>query len=64
MTLRVVAALALSAADFDQSAWRPLQPITAGNLWRLFFMHFWGNDDALALATTLRRALDAMNVRR
>lgn len=31
---------------------------------RLFFMHFWGNDDALSLAKTLRSALDAMNVRR
>jgi Domain of Unknown Function (DUF1259) len=27
---------------------------------RLFFMHFWGNDVATALATTLRSALDAM----
>ncbi len=27
---------------------------------RLFFMHFWGNDDAIALAKTLRSALDAM----
>ena len=31
---------------------------------RLFFMHFWGNDDAVKLATTLRRALDAMNVKK
>jgi len=31
---------------------------------RLFFMHFWANDDAVALATSLRRALDRMNVRR
>ena len=30
---------------------------------RLFFMHFWGNDDAVALATGLRAALDLMNVR-
>lgn len=30
---------------------------------RLFFMHFWANDDAVALAKTLRRALDAMNVK-
>ena len=29
---------------------------------RLFFMHFWANDDAIKLAATLRRALDAMNV--
>ncbi len=28
---------------------------------RLFFLHFWGNDDAAKLATTLRRALDATN---
>lgn len=28
---------------------------------RLFFMHFWANDDAKRLATTLRAALDAMN---
>jgi hypothetical protein len=27
---------------------------------RLFFMHFWGNDEAIALAKTLRNALDAM----
>ena len=26
---------------------------------RLFFMHFWGEDDAAALARTLRKALDA-----
>ncbi len=31
---------------------------------RLFFMHFWANDDALALAKTLRAALDRMNVKR
>jgi len=31
---------------------------------RLFFMHFWANEDAIALAKTLRRALDAMNVKR
>ena len=31
---------------------------------RLFFMHFWANDDAGKLATTLRRALDAMNVKK
>jgi hypothetical protein len=31
---------------------------------RLFFMHFWANDDAIKLAKTLRTALDAMaNVR-
>jgi hypothetical protein len=29
---------------------------------RLFFLHFWANDDAVKLAATLRRALDAMNV--
>ncbi|HYX52107.1 MAG TPA: DUF1259 domain-containing protein [Candidatus Limnocylindrales bacterium] len=28
---------------------------------RLFFMHFWGNDDALKLARTLRTALDQTN---
>ena len=27
---------------------------------RLFFMHFWANDDAIHLAKTLRTALDAM----
>ncbi len=27
---------------------------------RLFFMHFWANDDAIKLAKTLRAALDAM----
>src|SRR5215469_15313992 len=27
---------------------------------RLFFMHFWANDDAIKLAKTLREALDAM----
>ena len=31
---------------------------------RLFFMHFWANDDASALAAGLRSALDAMNVKR
>jgi Domain of Unknown Function (DUF1259) len=30
---------------------------------RLFFMHFWGEGDAAALARTLRGALDHMNVR-
>jgi len=30
---------------------------------RLFFMHFWGEGDALAMARTLRSALDHMNVR-
>lgn len=29
---------------------------------RLFFMHFWANDDAVKLAATLRRALDRTNV--
>jgi hypothetical protein len=29
---------------------------------RLFYMHFWGNDDALKLAKALRNALDATNV--
>ena len=27
---------------------------------RLYFMHFWANDDASSLATTLRRALDQL----
>src|ERR1041385_4600769 len=31
---------------------------------RLFFMHFWANDDALKLARGLRAALDKANVRR
>jgi hypothetical protein len=31
---------------------------------RLFFMHFWANNDAKKLATTLRAALDAMNVKK
>jgi hypothetical protein len=31
---------------------------------RLFFMHFWANDDAKNLATTLRAALDAMHVKK
>jgi hypothetical protein len=30
---------------------------------RLFFMHFWANDDALKLAKGLRAALDKMNVK-
>jgi hypothetical protein len=30
---------------------------------RLFFMHFWANDDALKLATGLRAALDKLNVK-
>jgi hypothetical protein len=29
---------------------------------RLFFMHFWANDDALKLAKGLRTALDHVNV--
>jgi len=29
---------------------------------RLFFMHFWANDDAQRLATGLRAALDKVNV--
>ena len=31
---------------------------------RLFFMHFWAVDDATKLATTLRAALNAMNVKK
>ncbi len=31
---------------------------------RLFFMHFWANDDAIALARGLRGALDRMNVKK
>src|SRR5438552_5902969 len=31
---------------------------------RLFFMHFWANDDALKLAATLRSALDRMHVKK
>jgi hypothetical protein len=31
---------------------------------RLFFMHYWGSDDALKLARGLRAALDQMNVRK
>ena len=31
---------------------------------RLFFMHFWANDDALKLAKGLRAALDQTNVKR
>jgi len=31
---------------------------------RLFFLHFWANDDAKKLAATLRTALDAMNVKK
>jgi hypothetical protein len=31
---------------------------------RLFFVHFWGNDDPLKLARGLRTALDQMDVRR
>jgi len=30
---------------------------------RLYFMHFWANDDATKLARTLRAALGHMNVR-
>jgi hypothetical protein len=29
---------------------------------RMFFIHFWANDDALKLASSLRGALDTMNV--
>ena len=31
---------------------------------RLFFMHFWANDDAAKLARGLRAALDRMNNQR
>jgi hypothetical protein len=31
---------------------------------RLFFMHFWANDDAAKLARGLRSALDKMNNKR
>ena len=31
---------------------------------RLFFMHFWANDDAAKLAKELRAALDKVNVAR
>src|ERR1043165_3854502 len=31
---------------------------------RLFFMHFWANDDALKLARGIRAALDKVNVKR
>jgi hypothetical protein len=31
---------------------------------RLFFMHFWGNDDALRLARGLRAALDRVGSKR
>jgi hypothetical protein len=31
---------------------------------RLFFMHFWANDDATKLATGLRKALDQINLAR
>jgi hypothetical protein len=31
---------------------------------RLFFMHFWGNDDALKLARGLRAGLDKINVKK
>jgi hypothetical protein len=31
---------------------------------RLYFMHFWANDDAQKLARTLRSALDLMNLKR
>jgi hypothetical protein len=31
---------------------------------RLFFMHFWANDDASKLATTLRSALDRMHIKK
>jgi Domain of Unknown Function (DUF1259) len=31
---------------------------------RLFFMHFWANDDAKKLATTLRSALDRINTKK
>jgi hypothetical protein len=31
---------------------------------RLFFMHFWANDNAAKLATGLRKALDQINLAR
>jgi hypothetical protein len=30
---------------------------------RLFFMHFWGNDQAVRLAQDLRAVLDKMNLK-
>jgi len=36
----------------------------AGEQPRLFFMHFWGNAEATALAQGLRAALDRMNLAR
>ena len=35
-----------------------------GDAPHLFFMHYWGNDDALKLARGLRAALDKMNVKK
>jgi hypothetical protein len=31
---------------------------------RLFFMHFWANDDPVKLAETLKTALEKMNVKK
>jgi hypothetical protein len=31
---------------------------------RLYFMHFWANDDAQKLARIIRSALDLMNLQR
>jgi hypothetical protein len=31
---------------------------------RLFFMHFWANDDAQKLAHGLRAALDKINIKK
>ena len=31
---------------------------------RMFFMHFWANDDARKLATGLRAALDKVDVKK
>lgn len=31
---------------------------------RLFFLHYWANDDAVTLARGLRKALDRMNVKK
>ena len=51
---------ALRSSDIDVTA---LHNHLGDEQPRLFFMHFWANGDALAVATGLRKALDATAIR-
>lgn len=60
----------------DREVQKVIQALRAGNIWivelhnhglteqpRLFYLHFWAVDDAVALARALRAALDAANLK-